>query len=123
MGRIILATVAGFVLWSALWLVAGLVVLSVVPDAYGEDGRTVTSAGILLVFILAAVVISLVAGWLAMLVGRDGGRRAAMILAVLLLVVGLAVEISTWAYAPVWYHLVFLGLLVPATMAGAALKR
>ena len=123
MGRIILAAVAGFVLWSALWLVAGLVVLAVVPDAYGEDGRTVTSAGILLVFILAAVVISLVAGWLATLVGRDGGRRAAMILAVLLLLVGLGTEISTWAYAPVWYHLVFLGLLVPATRAGAALKR
>ena len=123
MGRIILAAVAGFVLWSALWLVAGLVVLAVVPDAYGEDGRTVTSAGILLVFILAAVVISLVAGWLATLVGRDGGRRAAMILAVLLLLVGLGTEISTWSYAPVWYHLVFLGLLVPATMAGAALKR
>ena len=123
MGRIILAVVAGFVLWSALWLIAGLVVLAVVPDGYAEDGRTVISAGILLVFALVALVVSLVAGWLAMLVGREGGRRAAMILAGLLLLVGLTVEISGWAYSPVWYHLVFLGLLVPATMAGAALKR
>lgn len=123
MGRIILAAVAGFLLWTALWLITGLVVLAVVPEAYGEDGRTVTSAGVLLVFIVAALVISLVAGWLAMLVGREGGRRAAMILAVILLLTGLGVEIAGWAYSPVWYHLVFLGLLVPATMAGAALKR
>jgi len=123
MGRIILAVVAGFVFWSALWLVAGVVVYAVVPDAYDEDGGATFTAGVLLVYIVVALMISLIAGWLAALIGRDAGHKSAMVLALVLLAVGLAVEISTWADAPVWYHLVFLGLLVPATMGGAALKR
>jgi hypothetical protein len=123
MGRIVLAVIAGFLLWSILWFVAGQVVLAIEPDAYGPDGRTVTNSALLLLFVIVALVVSVVSGWLAALLGRDGGRRAAMILAGLLLAVGLVVEIASWAYAPVWYHLVFLGLLVPATMVGAALKR
>ena len=122
-GRLVLAVVAGFALWSALWLIAGVVVLAVAPDAYGEDGRTVTSSATLILFILVAAVVSLVAGWVTALIGREAGRTAAMILAVVLLLVGLGVEIGSWQYAPIWYHLVFLGLLVPATMAGAAIRR
>ena len=123
MGRTILAVVISFVLWGILWIAAGVVVTAIAPNAFGEDGRTVTNSATLLLFIMVALVISVVAVWLTALVGRDSGRRAAMILAVLLLAVGLVVEITGWSYVPVWYHLVFLGLLVPATMAGAALKR
>ena len=100
-----------------------MVIGSIAPNVTGEDGLTITNNAILLLFIMVALVISVVSGWLTALVGRDSGRRAAMILAVLLLAVGLMVEITGWAFTPVWYHLVFLGLLVPATMAGAALKR
>lgn len=123
MARTILAVIASFILWSLLWLAAGMVVTAVAPEAYGDDGRTITNNATLLLFIIVALVISVVSGWLATLMGRDSGRRAAMFLAVLLLAVGLVVEIAGWTYTPVWYHLVFLGLLVPATMAGAALKR
>lgn len=123
MGRQILAVVAGFIAWSVIWLVAGQIVLAVNPDAYGEDGVTVVSSGILVLFIMVAAVACVVSGWLAVLIGRDRGHRAAMLLSLLLLVVGLVVELSTWGMAPAWYHLVFLGLLVPLTMAGANLKR
>ena len=123
MARVVIAVIAGFVLWSVLWVVAGQVVLAINPAAYGEDGRTAESGAILLLFIMVALVISVVSGWLTALVGRDGGRRAAMILAVILLAVGLTVEILGWQYAPVWYHLIFLGLLIPATVSGAMLKK
>ncbi|MCP4570921.1 MAG: hypothetical protein GY838_01090 [bacterium] len=123
MGRQILAVVAGFFAWTVIWLVAGQVVAAVAPDAFAEDGLTVVSSGILVLFLLVAAVACVVAGWLAALVGRERARRAVMILALVLLVVGLGVELSTWGAAPAWYHLIFLGLLVPLTVAGGNLKR
>jgi hypothetical protein len=123
MGRQILAVVAGFVAWTIIWLAAGQIVAAVVPDAFAEDGLTVVSSGVLVLFLVVAAVACVVSGWLTALVGRDRSRRAVMILALLLLVVGLGVELSTWGTAPAWYHLVFLGLLVPLTVGGGNLKR
>jgi hypothetical protein len=48
--------------------------------------------------------------------------RTVWVFAVIQLVVGIGFEVSYWAMTPVWYHLVFLALLVPATVWGGALK-
>jgi hypothetical protein len=119
----ILAVVAGFVLWSILWIAAGQIVQAVNPEAFGPDGASVDSDGILVLFLVVAAVISVLAGWVAALLGKERGRRAVMILAVLLLATGLAFEIGGWGLAPAWYHLIFLGLLVPLTVAGGNLRR
>lgn len=122
MARRILAVVAGFAAWSVIWLLAGRVIAVVDPSAFQEDGSA-GSSGVLVLLILAAAVASVVSGWLAAVIGGEDGRRAVVILAVLLLAVGLAVEIGTWGLAPAWYHLIFLGLLVPLTVLGGNLKR
>ena len=123
MGRFIMAVITGFVLWTVLWLAAGQIVLAVNPEATGEDGQIVPTTGLFVLFILVAALACIVSGWLAAVIGRDRGARATMVLALVLLAVGLAVEIFSWSMAPVWYHLVFLGLLVPATVLGGSLKR
>ena len=122
MGRMILAVIAGFVAWTMIWLAANQIIRTVNPEAIAEDGRTVTSSGILVLLILVAAMACIVAGWLVAIVARDRGRRGAMILAGVLLVVGIAVQITFWDTSPLWYHLVFLGLLVPLTVAGGNLK-
>ena len=38
-----------------------------------------------------------------------------------MLVTGIAVQAGVWALMPVWYHLVFLALLVPVCLVGARL--
>ena len=45
------------------------------------------------------------------------------VLGLLLLVVGVGVQAAMWNLMPLWYHLPFLALLLPATLAGAALAR
>ncbi len=35
---------------------------------------------------------------------------------------GMSVQAAVWNLMPVWYHLVFLGLLVPGCLLGARLK-
>ena len=38
------------------------------------------------------------------------------------LVTGISFEVSYWGMTPVWYHIVFLALIVPATVWGGTLK-
>jgi hypothetical protein len=49
--------------------------------------------------------------------------RTVWIFAVIQLVVGIGFEISYWEMTPVWYHLVFLALVVPATVWGGTLRQ
>ncbi|MCW5874766.1 MAG: hypothetical protein KIS88_09005 [Anaerolineales bacterium] len=44
-----------------------------------------------------------------------------LILGVVLLLVGIAVQRQYWKLMPLWYHLLFLALLVPTTLFGASL--
>ena len=48
--------------------------------------------------------------------------RGLTVLAVLLVATGVGVQASVWTLMPVWYHLAFLGLLVPGCLLGARLK-
>jgi hypothetical protein len=47
--------------------------------------------------------------------------RHAAILAVIQLALGILFETSAWDLTPIWYHLVFLALIVPATVYGGRL--
>ena len=46
-----------------------------------------------------------------------------MALGILQLVLGLAVTVGAYASAPLWYHLVFLALLIPGNVIGARLRQ
>jgi hypothetical protein len=122
MSRIVLAVIVGFVVWSVLWITAGRTIVSVMPDHFDAETRATESASVLLLLNFVSVVVSLVAGWTAAHLARRRARRAARILAGLLLLVGLVVEIGGWGMTPAWYHIVFLVLLAPATLAGARLR-
>ncbi len=120
--RSVLAIAAGFVVWSVIWVSAAAVAQAITPDSFRSDGA-VQSAGLLLAFLAVAVVCSLAAGCTTATVSRDAAQRNVMILALILLAVGIAVEISGWALTPLWYHVTFWLLLVPATVAGGKLAR
>ena len=116
--RNILSVVAGFVVWTVLWLASNAAVTAAVPNAFGEDGAT-DSAGILVLFLVLSVVFSIVAGYLCVRLARKKPMRYALILGVLLLAVGIFVQIQFWDVMPVWYHLLFLTLLIPGVLIGA----
>ncbi|MCB0063410.1 MAG: hypothetical protein KDE19_14915 [Caldilineaceae bacterium] len=119
--RLGLAVIAGFVLWSALWLGGSALVRAFFADAVAGDG-SVSDRRLLLLLLLLALIASIGAGYLALLVAQATGLRAAWILGVLLLVVGIGVQSQYWAVLPLWYHLNFLILLLPATLLGGWLR-
>lgn len=116
--RTFLGVLAGYALWSALWLGGGLLVRRLWSESYPETfPATPMTAVVPLVATLAlSVLCSLLGGRLARDVGR--GRGAVWILAAALLATGIGVQASVWAAMPLWYHLLFLLLLVPVTLAG-----
>lgn len=130
--RIILGVIAGFVLWSVVWVGTDAVFKMISPDWYAVNHlefQKAAEAGtpfmsktsmVLLAFSLS-IVCSLAAGFAAALIAREN-VKSTLILGALLFLVGLLVQISFWQYFPVWYHVLFLLFLIPTTFLGGRLK-
>jgi len=116
--RNLLALLAGYALWTALWLGGDVAARVLWPDAYPADfPETPMSATTPLVATLALSVVCSLAG--GRLTGTVAKRRGPVwILALLLLATGIGVQASAWSALPLWYHLPFLALLVPVTLLG-----
>jgi hypothetical protein len=120
--RSIVAVIAGFAAWSVAWLGlnASLRAAQLLPLAQDVP---VTAHAALAALLASSVLASLVAGAVVAAIAPVHPSRWAMILGLLLLLVGVAVQ---WQYRdlmPSWYHAAFLVLLVPGCLAGARLVR
>jgi hypothetical protein len=121
MSRTIAAIVAGFVDWTVLWLLANAGARRLMPGAFGDGTAFVGDSTLLLVLVVASVCCSISAGACVGLIARPPVRSAALVLGGILLAVGIAVQASVWSLMPVWYHVLFLALLMPATLISAQL--
>lgn len=133
MVRIILGVIVGFVVWTILWLGSDKVLMSLSPAWYGShqltfEGALMTGTGftpdptILLIHIVRASIISIMSGFIAAMVAGEN-RKTPLALGVVLLLVGVAVEAMAWNYLPIWYHLIFLVLIIPMTLLGGRMKQ
>src|SRR5215207_10237259 len=115
MGMIILGVVIGFVVWTILWLGSDAVIRAAVPGiAPSEDLSNVPTAYLITKLIIGAV-ISMISGYLAVLIAK-GDASAGLGLGILLLLTGIFFEVSNWNQIPLWYHFLFLFLLIPTTI-------
>ena len=121
-GRILLGVVAGAVVWAALWVGGSQAAQAAWPGVIDPTQR-LEHTGALLGYIAYSVVLSVLAGYVAAAVARASAMRAVWILAFLQLAIGIFTEVSYWDLMPVWYHLVFLALIVPATVYGGRLRK
>jgi hypothetical protein len=130
--RLILGIVVGFVAWSIIWVGSEEVLMAVSPDWYGAhhngferalvNGEGFEANSTIMIMSLArSIITSIMAGFLSAVVANES-KRSTLILGVILLLVGVMVEISAWRLLPIWYHFIFLFLLIPMTMLGGKLK-
>jgi hypothetical protein len=120
-GRTIIAVLAGASVWAILWVGGTQAVAAAFPDLLAA-GQPVTHTGALIGLIIYSLPLSVLAGYVTAAVAVGDRMRAVWILSVLQLALGILVETSSWNLTPVWYHLVFLALIVPATVYGGALR-
>ena len=133
MVRTILGVIVGFIVWSILWVGGDAILASLSPGwigAYSLDAERAFvnntelthDNAIAAIHLLRSFVTSIVAGYLAAIVAGES-KRATLVLGVILLAVGAAVEIFAWRLAPAWYHIIFLAAIIPMTILGGKLRR
>ena len=116
-----LAVIAGFILWSVLWLClnVGLHKFGLLPAALTQP---MTAAAPLSALLAGSVVISIISGYLAAAIAGAPASPTVAALGVLLLLAGIYFQSKVWHLMPLWYHLTFLVLLIPMCFAGARLR-
>ena len=131
--RIILGVIVGFVAWSIIWVGSDQLLHQSSPEWYGlhQDQTALAVANgesfnadttIVLIGLLRSVIASIMAGFLAAMVAGEN-RRSPLVLGIILLIVGIAVQIHLWNVFPVWFHLIFWAMLIPATILGGKMKQ
>ncbi len=132
MVRIILGVIAGFIVWSIVWVGSeqtlgrfwaefGTHSLEA-EKALTNNTALDTSPIIAIANLIRSFLTSIIAGYLAALVAGEF-KKSTMILGVILLAVGVTVEYMFWNLAPVWYHVLFVLFLLPMTILGGRLRR
>jgi hypothetical protein len=115
----VIAVVAGLALWTVLWLGGNQGLIAMKPEV--ASGVPITGTGVLAFLIVFSGVLSVLSGMLAGKLAPRSPVAHAGALAAVLFAIGVAVQASAWALFPVWYHVVFLGLIVPATLYGGTM--
>ena len=118
MVRLILAFIVAPVVWGVVMFGGTLLIGMVFPDVQ-PAGPFPT--GYLVLALVGSVIYSVVSGMAAAAVAGGDATRAGLVAGVALLLVGVGVQAGSWDLLPVWYHLVFLALLIPAAVVGARL--
>jgi hypothetical protein len=120
-GRVTLAVLAGASVWALLWNAGTLGVQAALPELM-PAGQPITTVGVLLSLIVYGVMLSVLAGYTTVSAAGMYAVPALRILAALQFTLGLVFEISFWRMTPVWYHVVVLALVIPATLYGGSLR-
>lgn len=120
MGRAVLGVVVAWVLWSMLWVGMSASAQAAFPDLIDPSQR-LEHVGVLVGYVVWSAVISVLAGFVCARIGERSAMKAVWSLAVIQLLIGTGVQASSWSLLPVWYHVAFLGLLIPMTVLGGVL--
>lgn len=122
MGRIILAVIAGFLVWSIVWIAGDFLVMAVWAD-FAESMKTLQfTTSMLIVTLIRSIITSMISGFIAVLISKEFSKTT-LALGVLLLLTGIVVQMGYWNIVPLWYNLLFWIFLMPATILGGKLKK
>jgi len=119
--RIILAVLVGWLLYGIVWNVVGLAFAALFPAFV--VGEPLTDMVTLIIYLIASVPVSILAGFAGARVGAAHAATAVKALAIVNLITGVAVEVMYWDLLPIWWHILFILFIVPATLYGGNLVK
>jgi hypothetical protein len=132
MVRIVLGVIAGFFAWAIAWFGSEKILSAIWPDWFGahqlafqaaieHGGQFTADTTILLIHIVLASIVSVTSGFLSALIAGEN-KRTPLVLGFLLMAFGLLKMALSWAYVPIWYHVIFTTIPIPMTIMGGKLK-
>lgn len=119
--RSILAIIVGSVVWMATALGTDVLLRSLAPAWFGENGK-VESVPVLLFMMFYSLLFSVLGGYVTALIAKRQELKHAFILGLLQFAMGLVATVQFYDTAPLWYHVLFLTLLIPANVFGGQLR-
>lgn len=122
MMRSVLAVIAGSITWMVTALGMDAILMSLAPQWFGPEGK-VESVPLMLFMMSYSLLFSVLGGYVAALIARRKEMQHAFVLGVLQLAMGIAATVRFFDTAPLWWHLTFLTLLIPANLAGGWLRQ
>lgn len=122
MAASVVSVVAGYAVWTVIFLGSGAGIRAARPTVHDSDGLT-SDAFTLTLYLVCSVIASLVAGMVTVRLAPKREMQHVWILCGALLATGIPVQLSAGGKLPGWYNLAFLCLLVPVTWLGARLMR
>ena len=108
-------------MWSVLWVGGNAGIATATPESFNENGST-DSVVVLAVLLVLSAALSILAGYVTATTSRSQGLVQVAIAGAILLAIGIFVQMQYWDVMPVWYHLIFLALLLPVVLAGGKLR-
>lgn len=132
MVRIILAAIAGFFVWSTVWVGSEKILSAIWPAWYGAHqkafeaaiqtgGQFTPDTTILFMNIVRGAIVSAMCGFLAAVIAGEN-KRSPLLLGFLLLAFDLIIVVLSWKHVPIWYGVIFTAMLLPMTIIGGRLK-
>lgn len=118
--RALLAVVTGLVTWFALGTLGNFAIRALVPDYAMVEKAMNFTLPMLWARLALGAACTVAAGAACTVVARQWALPA-YVLALVVVLLFIPVHIGLWTRFPVWYHLLFLGSLVPLTLLGARL--
>lgn len=112
-----LAIIAGYSIWTVMWLGGGAGIRAAFPDAYPDGGPYTATLPLILTLVLS-IACSFAAALVATKIADQSAGTAVMGMAILLLLTGIGVQLSIWNLMPLWFHIPFLALLIPVCLLG-----
>ncbi len=118
--RSILAVVAGNISWAVLWVGSNAILATLFPAQYKAEKKEYVP--MLLLLIIMSFIFSIIAGYLTARIAERKEIAHTIVLGVLQLAMGVAAQMANYDALPLWYHLVFLALLIPGNVLGGMLR-
>lgn len=122
LARIVLGIVLGMVVWIAVATAGNFLLRATIVGYTQAEPLFQFTAPMLIARLALGAASSVVAGLACALVARSV-PNAARAFAIVLLVLFLPLHYGLWTQFPIWYHILFLGSLVPLALLGARLGR
>lgn len=122
MGKIVIGVIAGFIVWTILWLGSDAVIVGVAPSLAPSADLSSVPTNYLIIKLVSSIIFSIVAGYVAAMLAKENSKSP-LYLGVLLLLVGIAFQVAAWNQIPLWYHIPFLLLLIPMAIVGGKLRK
>lgn len=122
MARSILAFIVGLVVWVLVASVLNRGLRVAIGGYAAAEPQMAFTHGMMAARLALGAVASLAAGAVIKVIAPSNAR-VVWVLGAFLLVAFIPVHVRLWTKFPVWYHLVFLGTLVPLVVLGATFFR